>query len=250
MHFCRAALKWPFLIILVSLGALAQGVSPPQTGGFITFKQALRERHIELTKDSLIIALRNPDAHVRYFAAITLAEGKEADAIPAIIDALRSEKVPETKTNIALALAEMGQQEGFATLRRTCVGQDVPASTRLYAVKYMLDLGNESCLGAIFDVLQLKSDSSTRLLALSLFTRFSHVSEADSKRVVEATIRALTDPMPNVKVAASDTLVSLEATAAIPAVEDAIAKETQDSVRSRMQADLQRLQEIRQKKEP
>ena len=250
MHPCRTALTCHFLIMLVSLSALAQGVSPPQTGGFITFRQALQERHIELTKDSLIVALRNPDAHVRYFAALTLAEGKETDAIPAIIGALKSEKVPETKTNIALALAEMGQEEGFATLRRTCDSQDVPASIRLYAVKYMLDLGNESCLGAIFDVLRSKSDSSTRLLALSLFTRFSHVSEADSKRIIEATVRALADPMPDVKMAASDTLVSLEATAAIPAVEDAIAKETEDSVRLRMQIDLQELQEKRQKKQP
>jgi HEAT repeat protein len=236
--------------LLTILNVLSQERPPAQSGKFVTFREALRNRHIELTKPSLLEALRNPDAQVRYLAALTLAEDKATDTVPAIIHALESETVPETRTNIAFALAELGEQRGFATLRRMCDKIDVPGFVRLYATKYMLDLGDEHCLGTIFDVLESRTAFGTRTLALSLLPRFKKVSDADSQRIIAATVSALADPMPDVRIAASHTISSLAATIAIPSLEDAIAKETEDTVRSRMQVDLQRLQEMQQKKQP
>jgi HEAT repeat protein len=248
MHVYRAAIT--FCLLMMSLNTLAQEGPAAQSGRFVTFRDALRSRHIELTKQSLLKALRNPDAQVRYLAALTLAEDKATDTVPAVIDALESEKVPETKTNIAFALAELGEQRGFTTLQSTCDNRDVPAYIRLYATKYMLDLGDEHCLGTVLDVLQSKTAFGTRALALSLLPRFRQVPEADSQRMIAAAISALADPMPDVRIAASDTISALGATTAIPSLEDAIAKETEDTVRSRMQVDVQRLREMRKKKQP
>src|SRR6266581_1042592 len=130
MHVYRAAIT--FTLVAMSLNSLSQEGPLTQSGKFVTFRDALRTRHIELTKQALVEALRNPDAQVRYLAALTLAEDKATDTVPAILDALKSEKEPETRTNIAFALAELGEQRGFATLRSTCDTHDVPAYIRLY----------------------------------------------------------------------------------------------------------------------
>lgn len=234
----------------ISFNTLAQDAGPTRSEKFLTFREALQTRHIELTKPSLVAALHNPDAQIRYLAALMLAEDKATDAVPEIVNALKSEKDPETKTNIALALAQLGEQKGFTTLRSTCDSQDVPDHLRLYAAKYMLDIGNEYCLSTVLNILQSKSSAGVRALALSLLPRFEELSKANSQQIIAATVGVLADPLPDVRIDASQTLLRLAAVTAIPALEDAITKETEDTVRSRMQIDLQRLKEMQQKKQP
>src|SRR5260370_37845053 len=77
-------------------------------GTLSTAAEILTQRHISLTKDSLVEALRNDDAQIRYLAAVQLAEDRVKDAIPAIIQALEVERTPQGKVYIANALAEMG----------------------------------------------------------------------------------------------------------------------------------------------
>ena len=81
-----------------------------------TFGDLLKRPNIELTQQGLVDALRNTDPEVRSLAAHKLAEDKAVETIPAIKDALATEKVPWTRMNIALALAEMGESIGFDTL--------------------------------------------------------------------------------------------------------------------------------------
>jgi hypothetical protein len=56
----------------------------PSTGHFESFAQMLQERKIQLTEDSLVAALRNPDPDVRYLAALMLAQDKAGNAEGAI----------------------------------------------------------------------------------------------------------------------------------------------------------------------
>jgi HEAT repeat protein len=231
-----------FVLLLIRPNSLPQEGSG-QSGHFATFKEILKHHHIQLTTPSLVEALRNPDSQVRYLAALTLAEDKVTDAVPEIVDALNSEKEPETKANIALALAQLGNLKGFTTLESMCKDHGVPTYVRVYATKYTLDLDDESCLDAILEVLQLKAGFGTRALALSQLPRFRRVSDNESQRIVTVTSQALADSMPDVRIAASDTLARLAATAAIPALENAITKEHDETVRTRMGADLQGLRE-------
>ena len=84
-------------------------------GPLPTFGELLKRHNIQLTQPALVDALRNTDPEVRDLAANKLAEDKAVETIPAIKDALASEKVPWTRMNIALALAEMGESSPLAS---------------------------------------------------------------------------------------------------------------------------------------
>lgn len=157
MRICAVAIIFPLLLSLD-----ASSLQDPQVsvGHMMTVEELLTSRHIDLTEPSLVAALRNPDPHVRYLAAVALADVKATDAVTAIIAALQSETVPETKVNIALALVEFGEQQGFVTLKNSCVDREVPALLRVYATMDLLDFGDESCLDGLLDVLISNSSGS------------------------------------------------------------------------------------------
>jgi hypothetical protein len=62
-----------------------------------TFAHALTRHHIELTKQALIEALRNPDNEVRGLAAWQLLEMKAYGALPQILQAVRDERDAKTQ---------------------------------------------------------------------------------------------------------------------------------------------------------
>jgi HEAT repeat protein len=93
---------------------IAQDSAPP------TFAEALQRHHIALTRSALLAALRSPEAEVRDLAAARLAEDKDKNAIPAIAQALASERVLGAKVNIAFALAQLGSETGTSTLKKAC----------------------------------------------------------------------------------------------------------------------------------
>src|ERR1700683_950744 len=155
-------------ITLLCLGSISAPCQLASGGHFATFKELLRERGVELSEPSLVAALKNPDSHVRYLAALVLAEDKASDAMPAIADALYAEKVPETRANISLALAQLGDEKGFVTLESTCAKSETAAYLRLYAAKYLLDLHRGSCLTPAIAIIQSNADIGSREPPLSL----------------------------------------------------------------------------------
>ena len=82
------------LILAVALVG-SQPISQNNDGGPLpTFGEVLKRHNIQLTQPALVDALRDTDPEVRYLAAHKLAEDKAVETIPAIKDALASEKVP------------------------------------------------------------------------------------------------------------------------------------------------------------
>jgi HEAT repeat protein len=233
-----------FVTVLILIVPTINGASQDTSGGhFATFKQLLRERNVSLTGEALLTALRNTDPQVRYLAALVLAEDKETNAIPAIADALTTEKVAETRVNMALALAQLGDENGIAALRDDCSNPELAPSLRMYAAKYLLDVHSEGCLSSIEDVARSAKDPGARILALSQLARFQHASEADSDKIIRSLAIALSDKEPTVTIAASHGLSAFGSPAGVPYLQKAIAVEHDGTVRSIMQADLQRLQE-------
>jgi HEAT repeat protein len=232
------------ILVLLAPGVLSQQAS---VGRFASFKQLLRERNIELTETSLVAALQNEDAHVRYLAALVLAENQSTNAISAITVALAQEKVPETRVNLALALAQLGDPKGIQTLRETCDNAGADLRSRVYATKYVVDLGQKGCLNAAIDASRsATTDSGSRVLALSLLPRFRHPTAADSERVFDASVKALSDPQAEVRVAAGDTLRRLGKPSGVSSLQQAIAREQDDVVRSKLRLDLEELKEKEQ----
>lgn len=210
----------------------------------------LRQHGIELTEPALINALKNPDSSVRFLAAMKLAEDKIGSAIPAVEQALVAEKVPRTRVNIALALGLMGDEKGSAELRKICADTIFVPEIRLYAVRYMFDLGvrnDQNCLVAAEEIAHTIDPENFQLVAdrqsaLELLTRFQDLTPEESRKVFEVVTDRLDDPEPSVRIAASQALVQLANIAAIPYLQGAIAKEQDEGIRSLLEKDLNKLQ--------
>ena len=179
------------LILAVALVG-SQPTSQNNGGPLPTFGELLKRHNIQLTQPALADALKNTDPEVRDLAANKLAEDKAVETIPAMKDALASEKVPWTRMNIAFALAVLGESTGFDALEANCRNHDLPAVIRTQSAGYMISLDHEStvCLGGALDVLESGSNGD-RIEAVSLFPGFHNLSPEDSKRVFAGLRRAL-----------------------------------------------------------
>jgi HEAT repeat protein len=210
--------------------------------GVPTLTELLKQHHVDLTEAGLLGALQNPDAQVRFLAAARLAEVKAMDAIPAITEALTAEKVPETRINIAFALAQLGEETGVVELTSACVKPDLPDNLRLRAAGYLLDLKKSGCLATTLSMLKPDADPGSRIQALSLVQRYDHLSADDFRKSLDLIVKALTDQTTAVRIYASLALGTFGDASAIPPLQNAIANEQDDGVRSQMQESLELLQ--------
>jgi HEAT repeat protein len=214
------------------------------------FGDLLREHNIDLTEPALVRALKNPDSELRFLAAMKLAEDKAVDTIPAVKEALVVEKTPRARVNIAVALGLLGDPGGHDELKRVCGDKNFPPEFRLYAVRYMFDLGvakDEDCLHAAEEIVQVvDSENRTfgdRNTALELLSRFRNLTQEESQTVLELVVHRLEDSEPVVQMAASRALVSLGNPAAIPYLEATIARAQDENIRSVLETNLKKLRE-------
>lgn len=251
MLCCRTAII-DFVIFLASTTLVAGQSSEDQVHRvqLARYGDLLREDHIELTKPALIRALKNPNPEVRYLAAMKLSEDKATDAIPEVKEALAAEKVPRTRVNIAVGLGLLGDPGGRDELKRLCADESFPPEFRLYAVRYMFDLGvenDEGCLNAAEAIVQtVDADDHTagyRITALELLARFRGLTPEDTKKIFDLVVDRLDDPEPTVRMQASQSLVDLvgDPAAAISSLETAMAKEKEESVRSVFEKSLEKV---------
>jgi HEAT repeat protein len=140
-----------FVTLILAVALVGGQPSSQDNGPLPTFGELLKRHNIQLTQPALVDALRNTDPEVRDLAAHKLAEDKAVETIPAIKDALASEKVPWTRMNIALALAEMGESIGFDTLEDNCKNKDTSGDIRARSAEYLLRFNRDSttCLSGV-----------------------------------------------------------------------------------------------------
>ncbi len=237
------------LTLALTAGLEAQLTPARDNGRGRTLDEALRSHNIELTQSALVDALKNTDPEVRYLAAQKLAESKKTDVIPAVIEALASEKVAMTRVNIAFALAQFDNETGFRALEDGCSKGQLDPQTSVLSAQYLVDLHREDapCLNALLDIVQSESDSSGyRIQAASILPKFPDLSSEDSQRVLTSLLKALDASHVSVKMAASQALADLGNESAIPALERAIANEHDEGGRSQLERDLLRLQSRKQ----
>ena len=230
------------LILAVALVG-SQPISQQGFGGKPqTFGELLKRHNIQLTQQGLVDALRNTDPEVRYLAAHKLAEDKAVETIPAIKDALASEKVPWTRMNIALALAEMGESIGFDTLEDNCKNKGTSRNIRARSAEYLLRFNRDStaCLSGVLDLLKSESNGD-RMAAAELLPRYRNLSKKDSETVFTGLVEALHAPGPAVRMAAGQALADLGDTRGIAELERAVRVEQEEAVRLRLEDDLKTL---------
>lgn len=229
-------------LTLAAMLAWNQSV-PASNGALPTVDDLLKRHNIQLTQSALIDALTNADPEVRYLAAQKLAEDKAVDTIPLITRALTSEKVPWTRTNIAFALAQLGDVTGFDTLVGNCRSREAGAGVRVQSAEYMIRLRrqSEACLSAALDVLQ-NGTNGYRLQAAALLPQFPNLSEQDSERVFAALVGALHASYPLVRAQAGRALADTGDARAVAELSEAATAEQEPAIRLQMQEDLRMLQ--------
>lgn len=215
-----------------------------------TVADLLRKHNIELTESALVQALKNPNPELRALAAMELAEDKAVEAVPAVKQALVLENAPRARVNIALALGLLGDPGGHDELKKICGDRNFPTEFRLYAVRYMFDLGgtkDEDCLHATEEIVQIV-DSENRALgdrisSLSLLPQFLDLGTEESQRRFQLVLERLHDPEPTVQIEASAALAKLGNPAAIPYLSATIAREQDENIRSALETNLKTLQQ-------
>ena len=210
-----------------------------QSGPLPTFGEVLRRHNIELTQSALIDALKNPDPEVRHLAAAKLAEDGATEAIPAIKQALGSEKVPWTRMNIAFALAQMGESIGFDTLEDNCRNNNTSGSIRARSAEYLLRFNRDSttCLSGVLDVLKGGS-TGDRMVVAALLPRYRNLFMEDSEKVFAALAEALLASHPTVRMAAGRALADLGDPRGVAELQLAVVREQEEVVRWQLQEDL------------
>lgn len=225
----------PWLFKAVILLAMLAG---KQSAALPTFGELLKRHNIELTQSALITALKNPDPEVRDLAANKLAEDGATEAIPAIKQALASEKVPWIRMNIAYALAQMGESIGFDTLQDNCKNKD-SGNIRVRSAEYLLRFNRDStaCLSGVLDVLKDVSDGD-KIVAAELLPKYRKLSKEDSEKVFAGLVQALHASGPAGRMAAGQALADLRDTRGIAELERAVGVEQEEVVRSQLEKDL------------
>lgn len=226
----------PWLFKAVILLAMLAG---KQSAALPTFGELLKRHNIELTQSALIAALKNPDPEVRDLAANKLAEDGATEAIPAIKQALASEKVPWTRMNIAFALASMGESVGFEALEDNCKSDNAGGNIRARSAEYLLRFNRDStaCLSGVLDVLKDGSDGD-KMVAAELLPKYRKLSKEDSEKVFTGLVQALHASGPAGRMAAGQALADLGDTRGIAELERAVGVEQEEVVRSQLETDL------------
>jgi HEAT repeat protein len=237
------------LILAVTLAG-SQPISE-NNGPLPTFGELLKRHNIQLTQPALVDALRNTDPEVRDLAANKLAEDKAVETIPAIKDALASEKVPWTRMNIAFALAVLGESTGFDALEANCRNHDLPAAIRTRSAGYTIILNHEStvCLRATLDLLE-SGTNGDRIEAVSLLPGFHNLSPEDSEKVFAGLQRALHASHAAARLQAGRALADLGDRRGIPELCDAIRAEQEQGIGPQLGQDLRILQEKLRRSDP
>jgi HEAT repeat protein len=226
------------LILAVALVG-SQPISQNNGGPLPTFGELLKRHNIQLTQPALVDALRNTDPEVRDLAANKLAEDKAVETIPAIKDALASEKVPWTRMNIAFALAQMGESIGFDILEDNCKNKNTSGDIRARSAEYLLRLNRDSttCLSGVLDLLKGGSNGD-RMVAAELLSRYHNLSKEDSEKVFTGLGGALHASHAAVRLQAGRALANLGDRRGIPELRDAIEAEQEQDIRPQLEEDL------------
>jgi HEAT repeat protein len=127
------------------------------------------------------------------------------------------ETVSRDRANIALALGLLNDPAGRDELKGMCGDENFPPEFRLYAVRYMFDLGiegDEGCLHAAEEVVRVFDSENrsvgNRVTALELLVRFRNLTQEESQTVFDLVIRGLDDPEATMRMQASSALATLD----------------------------------------
>ncbi len=209
------------------------GSEPPRpcSGGLTTVGECLMEHQIPLTKDGLRAALHSEDTEIWQLAAEELAIEGMKDAIPDLAGLLELKSEPIQRIILANSLAQLGDERGVQTLQAYCDDKTAQMGDRLSAANHLLRYRPKSCPETLIEGLQ---DNVYRGQALGMIPNFKELSPSESAQVRAFLLKSLSDQDFVNRLQAAQTIEGLGDVFAIPALEAALARESQPQVRGAM----------------
>jgi HEAT repeat protein len=239
--------RWfPFAFLLTAnFAAIAQvaplapkwlaGTPPPPVE---TFADGLTRHNVPLTEPGLLAALKDPDPEIRSLAAAQLAAADDHTALKFMITAFQDERDPQVQVNIAGAATWLGSNIAIEQLKTICRDVNQPSSARLDAARYISNKQLSDCFPAVREIARNDQDATARVLAITTAVNYRGQSDGAEKIAVQA----LNDIDPTVRVTAADSLRSLRATDAIPALQNSLQSEGDETAREHLRETLRVLQ--------
>jgi HEAT repeat protein len=235
----------PALLITASIAATAQvaplapkwlaGTPPPPVE---TFADGLTRRNIPLTEPDLLTALKNPDPEIRSLAAAQLAASDDHTALKYMITAFQDERDPQVQVNLAGAATWLGSNLAIDQLKVICRDVNQPSTARLDAARYISNKQLPDCFPAVREIVQNDQDATIRALAITTAVYYRGQSDGAKKIAVQA----LNDIDATVRITAADSLRSLHATDAIPALKNSLPGEGDETAREHLREAIRVLQ--------
>jgi HEAT repeat protein len=251
----RLSLNCLTLQFVLVTGAVAQCAVPvaemgrnseavlSQRGGLTPTTTLLEELHVPLTTDYLLLALQSEDHVTRSLAAGELAAKGVKEAIPEIQRLLDNETEPWSRNQLALDLANLGDDEGVQMLESLCTGASKTLFIRLEAADRLhSELKQKSCPVLIVAGVN-DPEFSIRIVALDMIPDFQDLPARQWSQLRALLWNALSDPESDVRREAAVKILELGEISAIPVVQAAIATEADANVKSEMIRSLKSLQD-------
>jgi HEAT repeat protein len=207
-----------------------------------TIEQELNKYRVPVTQLGLQSALKDHRPEVRGLAAGELAEMKDTSSVPLIVKALKVEKDPLVKFNMATALISLNSHAGNRALLSICDEASLPEESRLGAASRLVDAGDFNCLSSVENILRTTTNSSNKVSALMILTRVKAMPASLTPRVHNTLLASLQDPVSAVRQYASECIANLGDKTAIPNLQAAIANEPDELTRKRMEESLKTLE--------
>jgi len=196
---------------------------------------------VKLTTEDVRAALHSTDnAKIRYLAAWWLADQGQKDVIPDIYQAFGAESQPRPKAYLACALAELGDRRGVAALHEFCKTDSLPVDVRLDVVRFLLEIGETPCVAPIVEALMGSPPYNWQ--AQAIIPQLKGLSSSASAQLRALVLGLLSNPGSMARLVAAQTLAQMHDSSAIPALQAAVAKESDAQIRDEMQTALKNLQ--------
>ena len=224
------------LALTVLSGRFCIAQAPP------AIEAELNNYRVPITQQALRLALKDNRPQVRGLAAGELAEMKDMASIPLIVKALDGEKDPLVKFNMATALLSLNSQTGNRVLSHICDDASLPEGQRLDAASRLVDAGDASCLHSVENILRKTTDPSNKVQALLTMSRVKVIPASLLPRIHDTLLASLQDPVSTVRQYASQCIAALDVKGAVPNLQVAIAKESDELTRERMEESLRTLE--------
>lgn len=231
----------------------AQSTPASSNGPLKSFRQILREHHVDLTVPAMLQALRSSDPEiVRVATAYELAEQPgRANSIVDLADILASENDPNVRVAVAYTLGRLGDGRGVRALDAICLDRSAGSGARVNAARAKFALasyagGRGACRELLFDLLsndgEEQSANEGRTGALGLVPDYvrSGLSRSDLDVLADMVIKSLRakDVTERQSAASAFRFGAFGGQHAISELEGALATEENEAIRLEIQAAL------------